>query len=357
MRNIHNFETQSLFNDYFYSNSYIEPSVSLIGDVVKYNAYEDELTERLKYIPLTFEILTDGVVSWKMSNTSAVTKTIQYKLNQGAWTSISSSTTGANISVSSGDILQFRGDNSAYATSSASSYNKFYSTAEFNVKGNIMSLINSTNFSTLTSLSKYAFRGIFAGNSNLKNADKLKLPATTLAINCYSFMFQDCTNLITAPELPAMNLTQYCYSQMFYRCLNLTAAPSLPATNLADCCYYNMFESCRSLMTAPELPATTLASSCYDSMFTSCTGLTRAPELPATTLAGTCYQNMFKNCSNLNYIKALFTTSPSSTYNYTKDWVSGVAATGTFVKNAAAAWNVTGVNGVPSGWTVKTATA
>jgi len=34
--------------------------------------------------------------------------------------------------------------------------------------------------------------------------------------------------------------------------------------------------------------------------------------------------------------------------------VSGVAATGTFVKNSSATWNVTGVNGVPSGWTIET---
>ena len=30
---------------------------------------------------------------------------------------------------------------------------------------------------------------------------------------------------------------------------------------------------------------------------------------------------------------------------------------GTFVKNSAATWNVTGVNGIPSGWTITTASA
>jgi hypothetical protein len=47
-------------------------------------------------------------------------------------------------------------------------------------------------------------------------------------------------------------------------------------------------------------------------------------------------------------------TTPSDTY--TQNWVNGVAATGTFVKNSAASWNVTGSNGIPSGWTVETAT-
>jgi len=62
---------------------------------------------------------------------------------------------------------------------------------------------------------------------------------------------------------------------------------------------------------------------------------------------------MFANCTNLAYIKALFTTTPGTTN--TGDWVKGVKATGTFVKSAAATWNVSGDNGVPTGWTVETA--
>ena len=88
-------------------------------------------------------------------------------------------------------------------------------------------------------------------------------------------------------------------------------------------------------------------------MFYLCTSLTAAPELPATTLANNCYSYMFQGCSNLSYIKALFTTTPSTTY--TNNWVNGVASKGTFVKNSAATWNVTGVNGIPNDWTVQTA--
>ena len=51
----------------------------------------------------------------------------------------------------------------------------------------------------------------------------------------------------------------------------------------------------------------------------------------------------------------MFTTTPSS--DYTSDWVNRVASSGTFVKNSAATWNVTGKNGVPSGWTVQTASS
>ena len=46
--------------------------------------------------------------------------------------------------------------------------------------------------------------------------------------------------------------------------------------------------------------------------------------------------------------------TPSTTY--TSNWVNGVASSGTFVKNSAATWaNTFGVNGIPNGWTVQTA--
>jgi hypothetical protein len=117
-----------------------------------------------------------------------------------------------------------------------------------------------------------------------------------------------------------------------------------------------MFEGCTSLTTAPELPATTLASQCYYTMFEGCTSLPTAPELPATTLTNYCYAYMFRYCTRLNYIKAMFTTTPSS--NYLNGWVIGVASSGTFVKNSAATWTSgCGMHTYPCGWTVETASS
>ena len=204
-----------------------------------------------------------------------------------------------------------------------------------------------------TTLTSACYQYMFQGCTSLTTAPAL--PATTLAGSCYSGMFQGCTSLTTAPELPATTAANYCYDSMFEGCTSLTTAPVLPATTLARNCYSGMFQGCTSLTTAPVLPATTLEQSCYFGMFNGCTSLITAPELLATTLANYCYNGMFEGCTSLNYIKAMFTTTPSS--SYTNSWVSGVASSGTFVKNSAAAWNVTGVNGIPSGWTVETASA
>ena len=202
-----------------------------------------------------------------------------------------------------------------------------------------------------TTLRGDCYSYMFKGCTSLTNAPEL--PATTLAWYCYSYMFENCTSLTNAPVLPATTLANYCYSYMFYGCTSLVNAPVLPATTLRGDCYSYMFKGCTSLTNAPELPATTLARSCYSYMFYNCTSLTNAPELPATTLANYCYSNMFNGCTSLNYIKAMFLTTPSS--SYTENWTNNVSPTGTFVKNASASWDVTGVNGIPENWTVETA--
>ena len=200
-----------------------------------------------------------------------------------------------------------------------------------------------------TILAEYCYGSMFSGCTSLVNAPELS--ATTLAQSCYYSMFSG-TSIQTAPELPAIVLLNNCYQYMFSGCTLLTTAPELPATTLAYGCYMGMFNGCTSLTTTPELSATQLADSCYYDMFRSCTSLTIAPILPATTLISNCYTNMFLDCSSLNYIKAMFTTTPSNTY--TKDWVKNVATTGTFVKNTSAEWTTTGTNAVPTGWTVET---
>ena len=201
-----------------------------------------------------------------------------------------------------------------------------------------------------STLANECYYGMFDRCQNLIAAPSL--PATNLENGCYNVMFRNCTSLVVAPALPAKTLKPNCYSDMFYGCTSLITAPDLPATKLAGRCYASMFQGCTSLTIAPDLPATKLETYCYSNMFSGCTSLVSAPVLPAKTLVSSCYSSMFRNCSNLNYIKALFTTTPSSSYTYS--WVEGVAGTGTFVKADDATWTVSGTNGVPTGWTVFT---
>ena len=320
---------------------------------------------------LTFVAKESGTFTFTPKNSNV----ISYSTDNGeTWTD------GNSVEVSNGGKVLWKG---TMTPGSYSGIGNFGSTGNFDVQGNPMSLLFGDDYKGETDLTgkNYVFQYLFSGNTKVVNAENLSLPATTLAGSCYNYMFAGCTNLVTAPDLPAETLANGCYTYMFYGCTNLTSAPELPATTLTSNCYSYMFQYCTSLTTAPELPATTLTSNCYSYMFYGCTNLTTAPELPATTLALSCYNNMFRGCtnlttapelpattlatqcyaymfegcSNLNYIKAMFTTTPSSTYTY--QWVGGVSATGTFVKNSAAEWDVSGVNGIPNGWTVQTASA
>ncbi len=249
---------------------------------------------------LTFEIISAGTIVWKTSSELDNQKTISYSTDNGSsWTNITSTQEGVSFNVNAGDVIKFKGLNSAYGNDGPS-YNTFEgSTAIYNVYGNIMSLIYGDNFTGQTALTTtFTFYQLFFNCQGLVDASNLVLPATTL--------------------------TTYCYANLFYYDMSLTAAPELPATELANYCYNEMFNNCSSLTTAPELPATTLATNCYNMMFVS--------------------------CSNLNYVKCLATDISANGTSY---WLYGVASTGTFVKDANMSDWETGESGIPSNWTVE----
>lgn len=258
-------------------------------------------------------------------------------------------TIGETITLADSTFLLFRSGehkNRKFSKDDENYYH-FEISGPISAQGNIMSLLNR-DFST--PLTKYAFFALFEGCTSLLSAPEL--PATTMEKGCYSQMFSGCTALKSAPELPAEALATNCYRYMFRGCSTLTSAPELPATKMEAYCYNSMFANCTSLKFAPELPAKRLESNCYQHMFEGCTSLTSAPELPATELVSNCYEFMYKDCHNLRYVIGLFTTEPSE--KTTKDWLSGVAASGTFIKSKKATWDVTGVHGIPEGWKIET---
>ena len=275
--------------------------------------------------PLTFEAI-EYATTVTISNPLGLT--IEYSTDGGStWTSKSNATISIS-DIAPGGTVQLRGNNAAYsngviANSTIISFDK-----DCYVYGNMMSLVNSTGFAKVTSLTaNYTFFDLFDTNTHLKNypGKDIVLPATTLtegcysnlfykcsalskapalpapvmATKCYERMFQSCTSLTVAPELPAMTMADHCYNFMFYGCNGLTAAPALPATTMAPYCYTNMFGFCHSITETPALPATTLADYCYYRMFVGSNGLTTITSLPATTMAPYCYNEMFRQCRAL----------------------------------------------------------
>ena len=292
--------------------AYVEPfTISQNTIVEAYSTYKNQtsttVTQTCEYAPehdyssdyLTFKVLSPGTIAWKAFG--GLTKTIEYSVNNGSWTSITSTADGVTIDVVANDMVRFRGAETTYATSK-SAYSGFEGgTAQFDIEGNIMSLLYGDGFASNSELtnSTYQFCSLFK---------------KSLVISA--------RNLI----LPALTMKQYCYRALFSWCTTLVAPPELPATTLAQGCYWYMFEQC---------------------------GIMKAPELPATTLVNECYGHMFEGCALLNTIVC----RASSGFNKTKvmeNWTLNVAASGTYVKSSdkPLAEYPTGASGIPTGWVV-----
>ena len=325
---------------------------------------------------------------------------LQYSKDKKTWTTITLNGTNT-ISMLSGERVYFRNDSGSfnwYYIPADSFYTQINCSNYHKVGGNINSLLDYNNYNV--AITPYCFYNLFYKNEYLTDASELIFSKTSLAIGCYSWMFNKCTSLTSAPKLPSTTLAEYCYNGMFGGCTSLTTAPALPATTLARSCYNGMFSICTALTSAPKLPATTLAIGCYQSMFGYCENLTTPPELPATTIARFCYEHMFQGCKSLTTAPALpaktleyscynsmfygctsLTTAPAlpaktlaescyyymfqncaslnsitvyaddiSALNCTTDWLSNVASSGTFRNLGSATYPRNG-NGIPTGWT------
>ena len=286
---------------------------------------------------LTLEILSGGTIYivprngkgivyyTKNPETAYITKN-EYYVDDAYWTNQyyleNAYTPIEQIPVSAGDEVLFR-ETSAEGQLVITGGTFVFSAStgtEFNVKGNIYSLITGQASPPAAfpppSAIGYAmfearhFSGLFA-HCPVVSAEHLFIPY-------------------------AEGVTGLC-SNMFFACDKLVKAPAvLPSA-------YNYKYA--ALGVIKPLP-----SECYANMFANCTSLTRAPELPMSSLTMNCYSNMFWGCDNLNYVKCLATDVQGT--NYTSEWLRYVSPTGTFVKASGTTWP-TGMNGIPSGWTVQ----
>ncbi|MBQ0063875.1 MAG: hypothetical protein KBS94_07675, partial [Prevotella sp.] len=200
------------------------------------------------YLCFTAEKLGATVMLKKGGTPSDVI--LEYSTDGSNWLNFFANSTTV-ILANVGDKVYLRNKNEAkdvttFSQSDADNY-RFLFTSSVSVSGNIMSLIDK-NVESTTIPCDYCFCNLFGGSLTLTSAADLKLPATTLAKECYSCMFIDCTALTAAPAiLPATTLAKECYSSMFAFCTALETAPKLKAETLAESCYQQMFQGCKKL--------------------------------------------------------------------------------------------------------------
>lgn len=306
------FNTHQDYEIFKQSEDYIKPNVS-------YCIQENEV--HYKPIPhdyskdyFTIVSLVDNNEIYLQHGSSINGNNLSYSLDGVTWTSITFPNQGMSVTITTlntGEKVMFKGTNNCFCDSDyypdvigANGYEDTDDFAgNFDVEGNIMSLINGDDFKTNNEFSSNTPRLVLGGifqYTQIHSAENLILPTTILTEECYRGMFQG------------------------------------------------------SMLSIPPkvLPATTLGSGCYSGMFQE-TRITESPYIPNITYSNSinAFDSMFYSCYSLNRITCLVESSDTISNWY---WVYDISQTGTFIKNPNTQWT-TGNSGIPSGWTVETA--
>lgn len=294
---------------------------------------------------LTFEALEDTSFSLKTPEGAfSYVKNFSYSLDNGiTW----QEGTETPI-IKSGEKVLWKATSTRYA------YNEnlgstFKSTGNYNVSGNILSLVYGDNFLFEQTIGDYCFCRLF-NEAKIIEAQNLILAATEIGIYAYGYMFQSCNQMINAPVIRATKLKDACCSFMFKYCSSLQKTPILPAVDTATYCYRDMFNGCSNLVEISEIAAQKVYNSSCAYMFSSCSKLETTPILHATNLDASSYYRMFYNCSKLREVKTM--ALDVSKTNCLYQWLYGVSSNGVFYKDAKMTSFPVGASGIPSGWTV-----
>lgn len=292
---------------------------------------------------LTFEIYTSGTITWKTDLLNQYTglmiqywnptdwnryfskvpssfyeqhkKKIYYSINNGTWTEIWSGYTGSTINVSAGDIVRFKSDDAISLYSQYTSYSG---------SGWSSPLYVASHFSTTVSFNAYGnLNSIIIGDYFLDTSSDITVfPYTNYTGLCG--LFQRCTGLMSAQNMifPWINTGQASITNGHYK------ASTIESNNISRGDFYGLFGYCSNLRNGPfALPQT----------------LNGQPN------------GLYYNCSKLSNIRALFTPidfeNSQEAYKNCY-WVFGVSTVGKFIKASNENWP-SGVNGIPTGWTVQ----
>ena len=250
------------------------------------------------FVPLTPLCFTAEQANSTVGYTqgSNINVDVKYSRDLVTWTSLSPNT---NVTLTNvGDKVYFKGLNSAWCTYSGytSSVARFTMSGKIAASGNLNSILDDGDGSTISSL------------------------------------------------------PNDCFWSLFYNCSALTQAPYLPAVTLGSRSYSAMFEYCTSLKYVPRVEATSLGEYALNFMFAYCSGLENGPYIAEpTSLAKGSYAHLFYSCTNLRSFKLGYKGSLSSDLNF--EWVYNVPSGGTMYYNGPSTG--TGTSGIPSGWTIK----
>lgn len=177
------------------------------------------------------------------TNRGATSPVIYYSLDKLTWTLYPEF--GTSISLTTGQTCYWKGDNDLFASSMGEIV--FRSSGRISASGTIMSLLDSTCQLTTIDI-PYCFYNLFSDCTTLVSPPRLS--ATTLASDCYAYMFSGCTSLYIADSsssgydkswtVPSSGVFTNTTSQtgMFTGCLGTRSSNDMVCTSGQSKTYY-----------------------------------------------------------------------------------------------------------------------
>lgn len=311
---------------------------------------------------LCFTALEEGAFTFTYGQDVAGDSTsVSYSLDGKNWVTLTN-VSGTEVSittptVSAGNKVYWKGTNKRMAVGDAANkYSWFSSTGNFDVSGDLQSILYDENFEGKANTqwgTVYCFCSLFINCTKLVNTKDLLCNAKYGNGNFYKRMFMGCSSLVSTPTFAetfnngvGTNFTSYTFAEIYKDCTSLVNPNwQFPVVNPGGKnVYYGMFRNtavtearfpssdkplgqyifsymyagCKNLVTVPnELSWTSLSIGCYDDLFSGCTSLTKAPSLPASVLYPRCYGSMFSGCTSLVDVPDIrFTSVSSYSMNY-----------------------------------------
>ena len=283
---------------------------------------------------LYFEaVVANTKVQMTKYGSPSTTPQLEYSTDKATWTPFVAGTdvvTLANV----GDKVWFRNQGTQTALASSGGDCWVFGTASGYVDagGWVTSLLDKTNYKTMTTLGDFALTGLFRGTLTLNDASNLVFSATTLGNRAYASMFRGNYNLLRGPK----------YWQ-----------PPLKTTS-TNCCAW-MFENCGQMQSGPQhfvqphQVAAAYTGSMYQNFYKSCSSFKLPVRIHGGMVDGAyAFGYMFQS-SGVNDVTVEWTSWGSAVGH--QDWMAGVGSTGTFHKKSSLTL-YRGTSYIPNGWTV-----
>ena len=244
-------------------------------------------------------------------SSSYYSTTVEYSKDRTNWTTVTFDTsTPYNITMNQGEKVYFRNNTGVFnyrdTNGTVYYYTSITSTNTINAGGNINSLFDYTNMSSVdVSSTVGGLYRLFNQSVYLVNANNIVIPQTTYPDFFLCEIFNHCESLVTTPNFNnVVNIGYASCTQMFGYCYSLVIPPdfnSLTTTGTRSGFSW-AFHDCSSLIRTPSFNSLiTFGNYGFNQTFANCSSLTdiRIDFTRFTSIPQYGINRCFQNCSGL----------------------------------------------------------